>query len=141
MRIWQIYKLMCPVTIMARYIGITTQTLEQRLKYHLAGNDYNPGKAQWIAGLQLQGLLPAIISIDRIKGTRAQAERIERDWVYEYIKAGHDLLNIKHIPEPRELFFEFLRSQAVDLSAILQYHQQLAEEACMLQQCSVKTGD
>jgi len=100
---------------MVRYIGITMQPLDQRLKDHLRGNDHNPGKYQWIIGLRSQGLKPDIIPIDTITGTEAQANCCERYWVYEYIKAGHDLLNIKHIPGNRELFFEFLRNQSKDL--------------------------
>jgi hypothetical protein len=104
---------------MARYIGITTQPLDQRLKLHLRGKDHNPGKDEWIAWLQLQGLQPDIIAIDSIVGTRPQAECRERYWVYEYIRAGHDLLNINHIPGSRELFFEFLRSQVAETSTTI----------------------
>jgi hypothetical protein len=115
MRVWSIYALTCPITLSVRYIGITSGNLQRRLQFHLCGKDYNLDKYQWITGLHSQGLQPDIISIDSITGTRAQAEQRERYWVYEYIKEGHDLLNIKHIPGCRELFFEFLRNQSKGL--------------------------
>jgi hypothetical protein len=86
--------------------------MKKRLQSHLYKKDHNPGKLQWITGLRSQGLKPDIIPIDSIRGTRPQAEQREQYWIYEYIKAGHDLLNIKHIPGSRELFFEFLRNQS-----------------------------
>lgn len=138
---WSIYKLLCPVTTMARYIGITTQPLAQRLKYHLRGNDHNPGKDEWIAWLQLQGLQPDIIGIDSIVGTRAQAECCERHWVYEYIRAGHDLLNINHIPGSREQFFEFLRGQSVVTSTTILSYQLHPVVSGMTPQRNGKIGD
>jgi hypothetical protein len=91
---------------------ITSGTLKKRLQSHLRGKDHNPYKDQWITGLRSQGLKPDIIPIDSIVGTRAQAKQREQYWIYEYIKAGHDLLNINYIPGSRELFFEFLRNQS-----------------------------
>lgn len=138
---WTVYKLLCPVTTMTRYIGITTKPLDQRLKYHLRGKNHNPGKDEWIAWLQLQELKPAIIAIDSIVGTKPQAEDRERYWVYEYIRAGHDLLNIKHIPGSRELFFEFLRSQAVAPSTTTLSPQLPPVVSDMMPQCNGKIGD
>jgi hypothetical protein len=115
MKLWTIYALICPITIGAKYIGITSGTLKKRLQSHLHEKDHNLEKVQWIDWLHSQGLLPIIIPIDSIIGTILQAEQMEQYWVYEYIKAGHDLLNIKHIPGSRELFFEFLRNQSKDL--------------------------
>jgi hypothetical protein len=138
---WSVYKLLCPVTTMTRYIGITTQPLDQRLKLHLRGKDHNPGKDEWIAWLQLQGLQPDILSIDSIVGTRAQAECCERHWVYEYIRAGHDLLNINHIPGSRELFFEFLRSQAAETSTTILSYQPPPVVSGTTPRCNGKTGD
>jgi len=135
---WSVYKLLCPVTTMARYIGITTKPLDQRLKYHLRGNDHNPGKDDWITWLQLQGLLPDIISI---VGTKAQANCRERYWVYEYIMAGHDLLNIKHIPGSRDMFFEFLRSQAVATSTTILSYQLTPVVSGTMPQYNGKIGD
>ncbi len=136
---WSVYKLLCPVTTMARYIGITTKPLDQRLNYHLRGRDHNPGKDEWIAWLQ--GLRPDIIGIDSIVGTRPQAECYERHWVYEYIRAGHDLLNIKHVPGSRELFFQFLRSQVTEPSTTILSYQLPPVISYTTPQCNVKTGD
>lgn len=126
---------------MTRYIGITTQPLDQRLKYHLRGMDHNPGKDEWIKWLQLKGLQPDILSIDSIAGTRAQAECRERYWVYEYIRAGHDLLNINHIPGSRELFFEFLRGRANTTSTTTLSCQLPPEVSGMMPRCNGKIGD
>jgi hypothetical protein len=138
---WSIYRLFCPITNMARFIGITTQPLDQRLKYHLRGKDHNPGKANWITWPQQQGLQPDILPIDTITGTRAQAEQRERYWIYEYIRAGHDLLNINHIPGSRELFFEFLRSQAAATSTTTLSRQLPTVVSGMMPQCNGKIGD
>src|SRR5258708_565564 len=107
-RRWFIYILRCPVTRAIKYIGITSVSLHKRLRDHLYNKDHNPEKAQWIAWLHSQGLLPLIIRIDTFMGTRAQAEQMERYWTYVYIKAGHDLLNIKHLPADKKAFFTFL---------------------------------
>ena len=112
MKLWTIYALICPVTLSARYIGITSGKLNSRLQAHLRGKDHNSDKYQWIAWLHSQGLKPDIIPIDSIRGTRPQAERREMYWIYEYIKENHDLLNIKHIPGSKEYFFEFIRNQS-----------------------------
>src|SRR5256885_15722672 len=111
MKLWTIYSLTCPISLSTRYIGITSGSLQRRLQFHMCKKDRNLEKAQWIMWLRSQGLKPDIIPIDSIVGTRPQAECRERYWIYEYIKAGHDLLNIKHIPGIREHFFEFIRSQ------------------------------
>jgi hypothetical protein len=89
-----------------------THVMKKRLQSHLYKKDHNPGKLQWITGLRSQGLKPDIIPIDSIVGTRAQAEQRECYWIYRYIKEGHYLLNINHIPGSRELFFEFLMNQS-----------------------------
>jgi len=115
MKLWTIYALICPITLSVRYIGITSGNLQKRLQSHLYGKDCNPDKYQWIIGLHSQELKPDIVPIDSIRGTKPQAEQRECYWIYEYIKEGHDLLNIKHIPGCRELFFEFLRNQSKGL--------------------------
>lgn len=136
MRKWSIYKLLCPVASKVKYVGITSRPLQERLQTHLRGKDHNPDKDKWIAWLDAQGFVPLIEEIDSYYGTRAQAERREQYWVYEYIRMGHDLLNRKHIPYNREAFFNFLRNQAKELSARKQMRQYHLEVSGMLQQCS-----
>ena len=134
MKQWTIYALLCPSTKQVRYVGITSQPLNQRLRAHLLGNDYNPAKDQWIYWLRSQSLLPLIVPIEVTIGTRKQAEQHEKYWIYEFIKFGHDLLNIHHIPNDREHFFTFLRNQAEELSATQPKHQYSTEVYDILKQ-------
>jgi len=107
---WTIYAIEDPLTHEIKYIGITSVSLKRRLQQHLRGKDHNPDKDQWIQSLLSQGLTPLILPLQVITGTRSQAEQCENYWVYTYIHNGHDVLNTKHIPGDRALFFEFLRN-------------------------------
>jgi len=109
--LWSIYALVCPLTGLVKYIGITSTSLDTRLRYHLRGKDHNPQKEKWISWLHSQELLPLIIPIDSITGTRKQAEQKERQYIWAYIQQGYTLFNIQYIPGPIEDFAEFLREQ------------------------------
>lgn len=123
MKTWTIYALVCIVTNEVKYVGLTSTTLEQRLQSHLRGKDYNPGKAQWIRDLRSEGILPIIIALEIVTNSLSHARIRERYWTYKYIEYGHDLLNIKYIPEPRKAFFQFLRNQPEVPSATEMMHQ------------------
>lgn len=58
---YKIYILICPVDKCVRYIGITTQTLAQRLSRHLSDDKKrNPHKYNWINKLKKNDLKPSI---------------------------------------------------------------------------------
>lgn len=108
--LWRFYTLTCPITREVKYVGITSGSLQKRLREHLNDKDYKE-MAQWIDWLHSQGQLPIIEQIDFINGTRKQAEHRESGWVYKYIRAGHNLINRDYIPgADREEFFDFLRN-------------------------------
>lgn len=90
---YTIYKLIDPNTNQIRYIGLTFNELNQRLKSHLS----EPGKSHkiyWINKLKKQGLKPIIESIEEEISTYEIA--CEREIYYiDYFKSiGCDLTNM-----------------------------------------------
>ena len=109
---WVIYCLSHPSTCAhVRYIGITSQSLETRLKYHLNRNGYNRELCSWVQTIREEGIHPSIAEIARVHGTRAQAEQEERLWIWRYLARGYDLLNTAYIPGDKTMFAEFLHAR------------------------------
>lgn len=114
-RHWRVYRLIDPITLETRYIGITSMSLTRRLMHHFCEQAAgNPEKFAWISSLKARSQLPDIRLIDTVEGTRAQAEVHEREWVYRYLAQGAPLLNRAHIPGgDRALFVQFLQENEV----------------------------
>jgi hypothetical protein len=87
-----IYKLIDPITNEIRYIGLTFNSLKQRLKSHFNENAKSH-KCAWIDKLKSQGLKPIIESIE--ENISSYEEACEREIYYiNYFKEnGHDLTN------------------------------------------------
>ncbi|SRR6266567_8282816 len=98
-----------------RYIGITSMTLKQRLRYHKHRNTPKKGLANWIAEMRKWGLHPDIEPLDTFIGTHAEAEQIERQYIRLYLALGHDLWNQNYIPGDKHDFVAFLRGQKLVL--------------------------
>jgi hypothetical protein len=83
----KVYVLKDPTTDEIRYVGITTRTLEQRLRGHLrdviARPDLNYHKIAWIKHLQKGGLIPKIEQIDEFD-TIEEAKEAEVDYIAKY---------------------------------------------------------
>jgi group I intron endonuclease len=59
----KIYGLICPKSKQIRYIGVTRNSLDKRLKEHLRENKSKTHKQKWIKSLVKSGLKPDIILI------------------------------------------------------------------------------
>jgi hypothetical protein len=76
---YTIYKLVDPSDNQIRYVGLTFNSLKQRLKSHLS----EPGKSHkiyWIKKLKKQGLIPIIESVEEDISTYEKA--CEREIYY-----------------------------------------------------------
>lgn len=92
----KIYLLIDPENLKIRYIGITCQTLTDRLGNHIHDAKYHPDvnyhKANWICSLLAKGQKPIIRQL-KLCSTREEAEQIEASLIVKY-KDKHNLVNI-----------------------------------------------
>lgn len=92
----KIYVLIDPNTIKVRYIGITCQTLSDRLGNHIHDARYresdNYHKSRWIQKLLANNQRPIIKQI-KLCQTREEAEKIEAEIIVKYLEK-HNLVNI-----------------------------------------------
>lgn len=92
----KIYVLIDPNTIKVRYIGITCQSLSDRLGNHIHDARYresdNYHKSRWIQSLLSKDQRPIIKQI-KLCSTREEAERVESEMIMKY-KDKHNLVNI-----------------------------------------------
>lgn len=92
----KIYVLIDPNTLRVRYIGITCQSLNDRLGNHIHDARYresdNYHKARWIQSLLSNNQKPIIRQI-KLCATREEAEAVESELILKY-KDKHNLVNI-----------------------------------------------
>lgn len=92
----KIYVLIDPNSLRVRYIGITCQSLKDRLRNHIHDARYresdNYHKARWIQSLLSENKRP-IIRLIKLCSTRIEAEEIESEMILKY-KNKHNLVNI-----------------------------------------------
>lgn len=88
-----IYGLIDPRDQQVRYIGQTGKLLAARLASHIRRGKSQRGKHRldWIRCLIGLGLVPTIISIDRV--TREEADDFEKYWIELFEESGYDLVN------------------------------------------------
>jgi|LakMenEpi03Aug12_release.lakeMendotaPanAssembly.Ray.scaffolds.fasta_scaffold361176_2 group I intron endonuclease len=90
---YTIYKLIDPISNEIRYIGLTFNDLNQRLKSHCSEKSKSH-KSNWIQQLKSKGLKPIIESIeDNILSYDAVCYR-EIYWIEKYKSEGHPLTNM-----------------------------------------------
>lgn len=97
-KIYRSYILICPIERIVKYVGITYQTLEERLNGgngHLYPNKKsNPHKYHWIQKLKKQGLKPEIkLVCDNLTEEQACKMEIELIALYRHL-VGEKLTNI-----------------------------------------------
>lgn len=92
----KIYVLIDPNLLKVRYIGITCQSLNDRLVNHIHEaryrEHYNYHKSRWIQKLLSEGKKPIIRQIV-LCSTREEAEKLESELIIKY-KGKHNLVNI-----------------------------------------------
>lgn len=89
---YTIYKLIDPESNKVRYIGLTFNTLKQRLKSHYNENAKSH-KCSWIKKLKSKGLKPIIESIEENIGSYEEACEKEIYYIDYYKNNGHELTN------------------------------------------------
>ena len=90
---YTIYKLIDPITNEIRYIGLTFNDLNQRLKSHCSEKSKSH-KSNWVQSLRKQGLKPIIESIeDNILSYEEVCDR-EIFYIDKYKLEGHRLTNM-----------------------------------------------
>jgi len=103
-KLWTVYSIVAethPTHI--RYIGITSKSLATRLHGHMRA------KSRIGLWLRQSNVTPLIKELEQMYGTRAMAESREDAYIQEYLRLGHDLLNVAHVPLFREEYVEYLR--------------------------------
>lgn len=88
----KIYKLINPIDNVIRYIGITSKTLQKRLKSHINDKKSNIHKINWINKLKSNDLFPIIELIEEVDDIKIANVR-ERYWINYYRNIGCNLLN------------------------------------------------
>ncbi len=89
---YTIYKLIDPTTNQVRYIGLTFNTLKQRLKSHINENS-KTHKCFWIKKLKSISANPIIEPIEENISSYEEACLREIFFIEEYKNNGHDLTN------------------------------------------------
>ena len=90
----KVYYLQDPITKEIRYVGVTTQTLNNRLSGHIYDAKNKKGRhvLHWIASILEQGLKPEIHLIEECDDSIWQDR--EMYWIKEYKDRGYNLTNI-----------------------------------------------
>ncbi|WP_180541557.1 GIY-YIG nuclease family protein [Nevskia soli] len=90
---WVIYTLKNPRTHDVRYVGWTSKTVEQRLKWHIQESllKARTHKQRWILSLLAIGLKPVIEVIE--SGAGKKWEKAERRWISHFRANGARLVN------------------------------------------------
>ena len=89
---YNIYKLIDPNTMETRYIGLTFNTLKQRLKSYFNENSKSH-KCYWVKKLKSSGLKPIIELIEGNVSSYEEACEKEIYYINYYKNTGHDLTN------------------------------------------------
>lgn len=89
---YTIYTLSDPISKEIRYVGITTQPIQNRLYSHLSCR-YNAKKYKWICNLKKRKLRPIIEELDYVVASKSKRE--ENFWIEQFRGMGFNLLNGK----------------------------------------------
>lgn len=90
---YTIYKLIDPETNEVRYIGLTFNTLKQRLKSHYSEKSKSH-KSNWVQKLRSKGLKPIIESIESNISSYDEVCNKEIYYINKYKSEGHRLTNM-----------------------------------------------
>lgn len=90
---YTIYKLIDPITNDVRYIGLTFNSLKQRLKSHCSEKSKSH-KSNWINLLKSKGLKPIIESIEENISSYEYCCEREIYWIEKYKSEGYSLTNM-----------------------------------------------
>lgn len=90
---YTIYKLIDPETNEVRYIGLTFNTLKQRLKSHFYDKSKSH-KSNWVQKLRSKGLKPIIESIESDISSYDEVCEREIYWIDKMKNEGQPLTNM-----------------------------------------------
>jgi len=95
-----IYTMTDPRDNMIRYVGMTGKSLSQRLKEHVnvcpSTFKRYPQKAEWLYGLELEGIEPVIEEITTVKTSLKDAQKEEEFYTRLIVSWGINLVNIHY---------------------------------------------
>ena len=89
---YYIYGLKCPIDNCIKYIGMSVCPVTRR-KQHMQNINPESEKGLWISELKKNSLVPEIIILDEIKGTKKQAMDLEYKLIVLHRKTNGSLLN------------------------------------------------
>lgn len=92
-----VYALQDPRDLSVRYVGMSAHH-RRRIQHHR--KDGNIHKRGWLNELQREDLWPVVLTLAAVDD-RAEAARLEREWIARYRAEGAKLLNCTHGPIPR----------------------------------------
>jgi hypothetical protein len=96
--VYYIYGIVDPTDNMIGYVGITSNTPQQRLVQHLRQDDRDKKgiKRCWLDGLLLNGYMPTVITLQTVD-TVQDAQIAERWWIAHGQMIGWPLRNSSHL--------------------------------------------
>jgi len=86
-----VYTLSCPIENVIKYVGLTTQPLEDRLSMHLS-KPSNKNSA-WVKFLKENKLKPIIEILEEVEGGKNHLALTERYWINQILAWGFNLNN------------------------------------------------
>ena len=101
---YYIYGIVDPTENMVGYVGITSNTPQQRLVQHLRQDDrdHKGAKRRWLDGLLENGYMPTVITLQTV-GTIQQAQIAEKWWIAHGQMIGWPLRNYSHLVRQVEI--------------------------------------
>jgi len=90
---YTIYKLVDPTSKEVRYIGLTFNSLKQRLRSHYSEKSKSH-KSNWVQSLRRQGLRPLIEAIESDISSYDDVCDREIHYIEKYKSEGHRLTNM-----------------------------------------------
>lgn len=96
--LFSIYQLIDPTTDVPFYVGLTSQSIQERLQGHLSeAHSASRAHIAWINRLVQAGYTPYIELLREVDNS-SEAHRIELDYIRQYIASGFVLTNQYGVP-------------------------------------------
>jgi hypothetical protein len=86
----KIYEIICPISNNPVYIGMTKNTVLNRLNQHLKNPQGTKEKIKWTNNINNLGLIPKINELETLNYFDLD---IEKNWIEKYKKLGFNLFN------------------------------------------------
>ena len=130
---YYIYGIVDPTENMVGYVGITSNTPQQRLVQHLRQDDrdHKGAKRRWLDGLLENGYMPTVITLQTV-GTIQQAQIAEKWWIAHGQMIGWPLRNYSHLVRQVEIPDTVDADDGVDEIALMPKSRIVRSNTCVL---------